>query len=210
MPILLRAALAAAALSLAPLASAAAQTGNQSDVSGPNITGSGGAGGSFLGAGIRVENEMFIGRGGNALFRSARIGCPVRLAAREYLDSVAPLPPERSTLLVDAVLSDPGRSDLVETLARNLSRGLSGESAAEARALAESLAGLFQTPCDCPVSNEAYTEAPRWEAAIRLFNDLVDDAPDAYLAPPPPDLVAVHDALHQVVTRALGARLDER
>lgn len=198
--------LAALALALLAAAPAGAQTGNQSDISGPNITGSGAAAGSYQGAGVRTENEMFAHLGDRTVFRSARIACATRTAAAAYRDSVSrlPLTPPRALVEAVALETDPARRDAVDALAARLSRGLSGEQAARARTLAESLVGLLALSCDCAPDREAYDEAPRWERALRTFNDLVDDAPEPYFAPPPDELLAVHEMLFDIVGRVLG------
>lgn len=198
--------LAALALALAA-APAAAQSGNQSDPGGPNITGSGPNGGSFEGAGIRTENEMFARSGRGVVFRNGRIGCAVRGAAREYLDSLRAAPRDAAHRLVLDVLLE-RRQDRVDLLALRLTNGSrSPEVQAHARVIADSLAAIADDiGAACSADRDDYREASRWEAAIRAFNDLVDDAPDDYFAPPPCELIAVRDALRSVVERALGRR----
>jgi hypothetical protein len=198
-----------AALALALCAApAAAQSGNQTDPSGPNITGSGPHGGSYLGGGIRTENEMFARSSEKIVFRNGRVGCAVRDASREYLDSLRTAPLDDVTRSLAALLASPG-ADRADRLAAGLANGSSDPAVqAHARTIADALAGLFVPPDSavCSADRERYEEAPRWETAIRALNELVELAPDSYFAPPPCELVAVRNALRAVVERALGRR----
>lgn len=195
----------AAALLAAP---AAAQQGNQSNISGPNITDSGAASGSFLGGGVRAENEMFARMGERVVFRDGGIGCASREGARAYADSVRRAPLDEAQALVFAVMTSRQDDDpRTAELARRLT-GPAGDFRVEntASALAQALEGLLEVPEGCPEDRDDYAEAPQWEEAIRAMNDLVELAPDDYFAPPPCELIAAHDALWSLVGRALDRR----
>ena len=190
------------ALAAAPLA---AQTGNQSEVTGPIVTGSGPAGGSFLGAGLRSENEMFGRVGDQVVFRNARIGCAVRGAANAWRDSVAVLPhtpaEQRVFDLVTANEGSPG----ADAVAAALARGSDGGSplGMAARRLADAMGGLLRNRGGCSQSRQDYSEAPQWQEAIEAFKAYVHDAPDSAFSPPAPELIAIHAALQSVVANAL-------
>jgi hypothetical protein len=194
---------AALALSAAP---ARAQLGNLSDPSGFNNTGSGPIGGSFQGAGMRLENEMFARVGDRVVFRNAKLACSVRNAERDYRDALAarPLSPaqEQVYALMGARPGGGGEGTVAAALARG--GGDASPFGQAARTLAHALDGLMKDLGGCSDSRTAYTEAGQWQDAIHAFNDYVRTAPDAALSPPSPELMAIHDALQRVVDGALG------
>jgi len=198
--------LAAAALLLAA-APIRAQTGNQTDIPIGPIGAA--AGGSYLGPGLRTVNELFARNGADdTVFRNAGLGCAVRTAERVYRDSVAPLPhtpAEAAVLTLLGIL--PGTPDPA-AVAAALSHGADPASpfGLSARALADALNGLMRVPEGCPDERGAYAEAPRWQEAIRAFNDFIRHAPDAAFSPPAPELVAIHAALQTVVYHTLSHR----
>ncbi|HYH82831.1 MAG TPA: hypothetical protein VEX86_23765 [Longimicrobium sp.] len=195
--------LAPAALLLAAVP-ARAQVGNQTDIPVGPIGAA--AGGSYLGPGLRVQNEMFA-RDGNdgVVFRNARTGCAVRTAERVFRDSVAIAPRTGAQTRVQTLLGIlPGAPD-PEGMAATLAHGADPASpfGRAARALADALNGLMRDRAGCPEDRDAYQEAAQWEAAITAFNHYVRIAPDAAFSPPPPELVAIHAALQSVVYHAL-------
>lgn len=206
------AALAALAAAAAPLA---AQTGNQTDVTGPILTGSGPSGGSFLGAGLRSENEMFGRVGNQVVFRNARIGCAVRGAANAWRDSVQALqrsPAEQRVLdLVTASEGSPALASLGPSITAALTHGGDAGSpfGLAARRLADAMGGLLRNRGGCTQSRQDYGEAPQWQEAIEAFKAFVHDAPDSAFTPPAPELIAIHAALQSVVANALS-RADAR
>jgi hypothetical protein len=194
---------AAALLAAAP---AAAQSGNLSNITFPNITGSGPNGGSFLGAGLRTVNEMFaVGRNDAVEFRNGRVGCAARGAARAYRDSVAQVPRSQAQARVDALLIG---STGPEAVAAALSHGADAGSPLGrlSRALADALNGMLRPREGCGGAVGDYPEAEQWERAIRAFNDYVKGAPDQAFSPPAPELLAVHQALNFVVEHTLAGR----
>lgn len=200
-------ALAAAALAAAAAAPARAQIGNQSDNSGPNVTGSGPNGGSFLGAGIRTENEMFGRSGDRVVFRNPAVGCALRGAERAYRDSVANTTPTPSEQRVQTLLGAREGGGDADAVARALAHGAAPDSplGRQARALADAMNGLMRDRGGCADDRQAYDEAPQWQEAVRAFNDYVHHAPDEAFSPPAPELVAIHQALQSVVARTLSA-----
>jgi hypothetical protein len=198
---------AAALLALAASPAAAQQVGN-TDASGPILTGSGSAGGSYLGAGLRSENELFGRLGDDVVFRNARIGCAVRGAVNAWRDSVARethTPAEQRVF--DLLIANEG-SPGADAVAAALARGADGGSplGTLARRLANALGGLMKDRGGCAESRQEYTEAPQWQEAIEAFKAYVRDAPDSAFAPPAPELIAIHAALQSVVSGALRQR----
>lgn len=187
----------AALAALALAAPARAQTGNQSDISGPLSTG------PF--AGMRLENELFSHAGNAVVFRNARTGCALRGAEQAYRDSVSSLPhtPAEQRVL-DLLAVTPGTPP-ADAVAAALAHGADPASplGQAARRLADALKGLMQDRGGCGESRDDYPEAPQWQDAIDAFNDYVRTAPDSALSPPAPELIAIHDALQSVLTRAL-------
>jgi len=199
--LLLLPALVLAGLAAAP---AAAQVGNQSDISGPYSNGP-------FGAGMRTENELFGRAGDVVVFRNARIGCALRGAERAYRDSVAnaPLTPSQERVLT--LLGAHAGTPSADAVAAALARGAAPDTplGQAARTLADALSGLMRDRGGCSSSREAYEEAGQWQQAIEAFKRYVHDAPDAALSPPAPELVAIHAALQAVIDSALrspGAR----
>jgi hypothetical protein len=195
----------AAAAAIAAAAPARAQIGNQSDTSGPIPTGSGPAGGSFLGPGLRTENEMFARTGNQVTFRNARTGCALRTAERSYRDSVAAVTPTPSEMRVQTLLGARDGAADPNAVATALAHGASPDSplGRAAQSLANALNGLMRDRGGCADTREAYDEAPQWQDAVRAFNDYLRTAPDDAFSPPAPELVAIHDALQSVVYHTL-------
>lgn len=198
--------LAVTAAVLLAAAPARAQIGNQSDV-GPPVISMGGEG-SFLGPGLRTENEMFARiNDADVVFRNAATGCAVRTARRLFGDSVATAPRTAAQLRVQTLLGLVQGTPETGAVATALAKGADPASpfGQSARALANSLLGLMATPCICSDDRDDYTEAPKWQEAIRAFNHYVRTAPDSAFSPPAPELVAIHDALQTVIWRTLSA-----
>jgi hypothetical protein len=198
---------ACAALSLlaAVAAPARAQIGNQSDNSGPNVTGSGANGGSFLGAGLRFENELFARAAERVVFRNARVACALRGAERAYRDSVAAVTPTPSELRVQTLLGARDGTADADGVAQALAHGAAPDSplGRAAHDLANSLNGLMRDRGACADDRDGFEEAGQWQDAIHAFNRYVREAPDEAFAPPAPELVAIHDALQRVVAGTL-------
>lgn len=203
-----------AALALLALSHPArAQSGNQSDNSGPNVTGSGAMGGSFLGAGLRSENEMFGRYADDVVFRNARIGCALRTAERLYVDSVSSRPRTQAENQVLALLGIPDASAAAAAsplvaVAGALAHGQAPESplGLAARRLATALDGLMRPREGCPDTRAGYDEAPQWQEAIRAFKAYVHDTPDLAFSPPAPQILAIHAAMQSVVANTLRVR----
>jgi hypothetical protein len=194
----------AALASLALAAPARAQTGNQSDVSGPYSNG-------IFSAGMRLENEMFSRAGNTVVFRNARTGCALRGAEQAYRDSVSPLPHTPAEQRVLDLLAVTAGTPPADAVAAALAHGADPASplGQAARRLSDALTRLMRDRGGCAESRDEYPEAPQWQEAVMAFNDYVRNAPDSAFSPPAPELVAIHQALESVVTRTLarpGAR----
>lgn len=183
---------------------AAAQGGNQSDIGFPSVTGSGALGANMSGPGLRGVNELFARDSRATRFRNATVGCSVRTAARAYRDSVAGVPRDPRSAAVDALLAGSPSADAA-AVAAALSRGAPA-AAGETRALADALHGLYDPRTGCPDDAREFAEAPRWEEAIRMYRELLAALPDEALAPPAPELLAVHGALQSVLVRSTRRR----
>lgn len=206
-----RTAALAVAATLAAAAPVLAQSGNQSDVPGPNPTGSGAAGGSYQGAGMRLQNELFDQANGHTIFRTAHLGCLLRSAEKVYDDSLARTSTPPSVRRVETLMrSAPSTRSpaLADSVAAALARGAAPGSVLDlhARALAAAVDGVMQDRCGCVGDRDGYVEAPQWQRALAAFEDYVHTAPDSALSPPAPELVAIRDALQTVVDRALDLR----
>lgn len=196
------AALAALALAAAP---AAAQSGTGSNTTGPIITGSGPAGGSYQGAGLRSENELF-GRARQAtVFRNAALGCAARATARSFVDSLAGRSETLARARVRTLMGIYEGTPPLDEVAAALAHGAAPSSplGVASRRLAVAVDGLLRNRCGCPGSREEYPEAPQWQEALRAFNAYVHDAPAEALAPPAPELLAIHEVLFTVVKGTL-------
>lgn len=80
-----------------------------------------------------------------------------------------------------------------------------------AQRVAEALLGLLQPRGGCAVGDDerremGRREASRWMRALRAYSDFIEFAPPGLLAPPPPELVALHDALESVLEHVRRAR----
>jgi len=188
------AALASLALAAAP---ARAQHGNHSDHSGHYSSGV---------WGMRSVNELFSRTGNDVVFRSARMGCAVRGAERDYRDSVATQPQTPAQRRVLDLLAINAGTPSADAVAAALARGADAGSplGQAARRLADALSGLMRDLGGCPRERDEFPEAEQWRQAIKAFQDYVHDAPDSAFSPPAPELVAIHAALQSVVTRALS------
>jgi hypothetical protein len=195
----------AAACAVLAAAPARAQSGNNSDNGGFIPAGSGPQSGSFLGPGLRTENELFARRQGQVVFRNVRTACALRGAERAYRDSVAATTPTPSEARVQTLLGAREGSGDADAVAAALRHGAAPDSPVgkAARTLADALNGLLRDRGACGAERQDFDEAPQWQEAIRAFNDYVRTAPDEAFSPPAPELVAIHDALQSVVYRTL-------
>jgi hypothetical protein len=190
------AALAALASLVLAAAPARAQHGNHSDYSGHYSTGS---------FGMRSVNELFSRAGNDVVFRSARVGCAVRGAERDYRDSVATQPQTPGQRRVLDLLAINAGTPSADAVAAALAHGAGAGSplGQAARRLADALSGLMKDLGGCSQVRDEYPEAAQWQEAVRAFQDYVDHAPDSAFSPPAPELVAIHAALQSVITHVL-------
>jgi len=194
-------ALAAAALLAAP---ALAQSGNQTDP--PFNPPPGAISGSYLGPGARFESELLLRVGNRVGFRDAAAGCAARRSVLAWSDSTARRTRTGAEHRVDLLMTrSTGGAAGVEAMAAALRGGTgydspTGQAALE---LASALDGLFLWRCDCPAEVEDYTEGGQWARAINAYGALLDVAPPALFSPPPPELLAIHDALRDVLGHTL-------
>jgi hypothetical protein len=196
-------ALAAAALLAAP---ALAQTGNQTDP--PFNPPPGAVSGSYLGPGARFESELLLRVGNRVGFRDAAAGCAARRAVLAWSDSTARRTRTGAEHRVDLLLTrSTGGAAEVEAMAAALRGGTgydspTGQAALE---LARALDGLFLWRCECPVEVDDYTEGGEWDRALKAYGAFLDAAPPALFSPPPPELLAIRDALGDALGRTLRA-----
>lgn len=211
---------AAALLALALALPAAAQSGNGSDGTGPNVTGSVPE--------TRMASPMFAADlAARTEFRNRDLGCRLRQAEDAQHDSLQALfaqadrdpslaahdPGLAAKRQVERLLYGPGGGDgqplgeAATGVANALARRRGGNLVDQAeRALARALEGLMRNRGGCSQSRSEYTEAPQWKEAIRAYNDYVRSAPDEVFAREPGELQAIHDALVRVIDTALGRR----
>jgi len=191
----------AAALLAAP---AIAQSGNQTDTPPPPPPG--GITGSYFGPGARFESELLLRVGNRTGFRDAAAGCAARRSILSWSDSTARRVRTGAERRVDLLLTRAtGGAAEVEAMAAALRGGTgydspTGQAALE---LARALDGLFLWRCECPAEVEDYTEGSQWARAINAYGILLEVAPPALFSPPPPELVAIHDALGDALGHTL-------
>lgn len=195
----------AAVLLLAGAAPVAAQTGNQSDVTGTPITSGDIVGGSFVPGSRLVGGIGFQSTPAAAAYARAARSLEMQMKMQQLTlvrgsTGTVRIAPEVQQRLL-AVLSgqDPGGvagSRLVQALA-------AGGNAAPAQRLVAALRGL--------TARARHAASPRSGAAGQLreavsaYNDLVDAAGPALLEDPPAELLAIRAVLDQLVREASGA-----
>ncbi len=208
--------LLAAAL-LAPLAPAAAQP-FRSDDRGPIITGSGGAGGGYTGAGFRdIEDALFRGVGDRTAFRTRAVADAVLGAARETGRAICegtlqpppdwPVRVELDTAAQRVVcgVAEARADSSASALRRALTGGLPGPHVAAAEALIASLPGVFRGDAVPLDSRARWVDGARWQRAFAAYQAYLDVAPPALLDPPPAALVVLGLALQRMVGAGLDA-----
>ena len=220
-----RAILAAAAAAAILAGPAHAQQGGQSDVSGPIVTGSGGTGGTYQGAGLRVLHPVFMELDGHIFFASRDVGCAVRatvddLRRRKDRGELHPRLAPRgdaaaATAAVWALLDATGDAGRAEDRVRRalLPPGTEGgDYERKVDELLRRIRGLYVDAGECPLDPRNRAEAERWAQAFDAFDDLLDAMPDAVLAARPAELLALHAALAPVLEEAIrvGRRADRR
>ena len=210
---------AAALLALALALPAGAQSGNGSDATGPNVTGSV--------PDTHMTNSMFADLPTRTEFRNRDLACRLRQAEDAQHDSLQSLfaqadrdpslaardPALAAKRQVEALLYGPGAGDgqalgpaataVADALARRRGGGFVDQAG---RTLARLLDGLMRNRGGCSQRRSDYDEAEQWKDAIRAFNDYVRSAPDEVFAREPGELTAIHDALLRVIDTALGRR----
>jgi hypothetical protein len=147
-----------------------------------------------------------FGRVGDAVvFRTARLGCALRGAERDFRDSVANVPVSPSQERVLALLGARAGTPSADAVAAALAHGADPGSplGQAARRLADALSGLMRDRGGCASTREGYDEAGQWKEAFDAFNRYVHDAPDEAFAPPAPELVEIHAALQAVIDGTL-------
>lgn len=204
--------LATAVLASAPLG---AQT-FRSDTPGPIVTGSGIAG--YPVVPVRdLEGALFRDVDGRTAFRTRAVAGAVLGEAAEAQRAACAgtlQPPEEwpdslpldsaSQRAVCGLLARPGMDGAD---ARRVLAALSGgEAHADAaRLLVAALAGLGAERPGYVDARQRYTDAARWEAALRAYQAYLNTAPDALMDPPPAEMVAIAIILDRVVDAGLAA-----
>ncbi|HYJ78247.1 MAG TPA: hypothetical protein VEW03_01490 [Longimicrobiaceae bacterium] len=193
-------ALAAALAALAAAAPVRGQTGNASDAPAPPPP-------TFL------RNDVALSPRFLADLRADV--CAVGSAIDAYRDSVS------RSVSADSVRRDAERR-VMELLAADSLQGASAVRAVAdalagpygdespvgraARRVAEALIGLLQPRGGCVVEpaerrEQGRREAERWTRALRAYSDFIEAAPPSLFSPPAPELLALHDALEDVMGR---------
>lgn len=208
--------LAAALFAVAP---AAAQQNPTSDPTGPLVTGSGIAGYPVLP--VRdLEGALFRNVDGRTVFRTRsvsnailgeaaeaqRAACAATLQPpAEWPDSLRHLDPEAQRA-VCGLLARPGLDgDEARRVLAALRGGKPGMDGDAAHLLVAALAGLAADRPGFVDARQRYVDAARWETAIRAYQAYLDTAPDALMAPPSAEMVAIAVILDRVVDAGLAA-----
>lgn len=127
---------------------------------------------------------------------------------RVVRDDSVRLDAERRVMELLTTADSSAAAPAVREVARAL-RGPYDEGSRVGRAaqrVAEALIGLLQPRGGCTVEqddrrDENRRESSRWARALRAYSDFIETAPPALFNPPPPELIALHDALEDVIGR---------
>lgn len=218
----LRLPLAAPLLALALCAApAAAQIGNQSDITGIIVTG-GSLMGFVPGRGLVAgHNAALIESKGTVRYGTARVACAVAAAGDTTVQqlqggTLPSAPPRTAPLTGDAqrdlaalVRHPADKPGNVDGFAAALARHADGSpsTAAEmqtATALARALNGLTDGAGSCGSVPDS-VPAPQLAAAFSAYADLVGVASPALLREPSPELLATQAVLERLARAALAA-----
>jgi hypothetical protein len=208
---ILRPALLALALWAAPCA-AAAQIGNQSDHTGPVVTG--GMMGFLPQVTRPTRNAPLVDRNGRIRYGSQRVACAVSVAADSLLAGLREgrlepgrafqgfaIPPATERAL--ARILRPVTGEDADTAA--FAAGLAGDAATDAsRALAHALYGLMDGRESCG-AGEGTVPAPRLAAAFAAYDAFVASAPQGVLSAPGAELLATQAVLERLANAAVDA-----
>lgn len=204
-------ALAAAALAAAP---AGAQPSFRSDVTGPIITGSGVAGYPVLP--VRdVEDALFRDVDGRTAFRNRAVADALLKAAADAQRAACSGTLQRPRSWPDTVQLDSSAQRIVcGLLARGLDRervlhalreGQPGQPGDLAERLVDALAGLGAVEPEFLDERQRVVDGGRWEAAIRAYDEFIENAPDSLMDDPPGELVVIGAILGYAVDAGLRA-----
>jgi hypothetical protein len=203
-------ALAAAALAAAP---AGAQP-FRSDVTGPIITGSGVAGYPVLP--VRdVEDALFRDMDGRTAFRNRAVAEALLKAAADAQRAACSGTLQRPRSWPDSVQVDTAAQRIIcGLLARRLDRervlhvlreGRPGQPGDLAERLVDALAGLGAVEPEFLDERQRFIDGGRWQAAIRAYDEFIENAPDSLMDDPPAELVVIAVILGHAVDAGLRA-----
>lgn len=174
----------AAAVALALMtAPATAQTNNQSDVTGGNVTSSAIAGGGTVAAEASPAVAAAVANAGTAVTAQLSSGT---LSATTPDGATVSIPPAVQAALLGILAGGAAPPEFVA--------GLAASGAGAASELAQALENLVSSPATGQLA-----------AAVGHFNALVAGADPAFLASPTPEFLAVHSVLSQLVAAGRGA-----
>jgi len=164
-------------------APATAQTHNQSDVTGPNVTSSAIAGVGTVAAEASPAVAAAVATAGTAVTAQLSSGT---LSATTPDGATVTIPPAVQGALAGILAGGAAPPEFVA--------GLAAGGAGSASELVEALATLVSSPA-----------TGQFAAAVGHFNALVVGADPAFLASPTPEFLAVHSVLSQLVAAGRGA-----
>lgn len=192
----------------------------RSDVPGIPPTGSGLAGAGYPVIPIReLEGALFRQVNGAVAFRSQAIATAVQAEGaaayaqvcadslhppRDWADSI-PLPVREQRLLCGLLTEPELDSEWAQRTLRVLRACVPGHPDDPAAALVAALAGLATADRRFVDDGQRFVAGARWQAAFLAYERFLDAAPDAALAPPPPELVVIAAFLDRMVDAGLAA-----
>lgn len=217
--ILVSALLAAGVLAADPADAQRGGRPGRSDRTGIIVTGSGIAGYPVIP--VRdLEGALFRQVDGRTVFRTRavseamlgeaaeaqRAACAATLQPpREWPDSMRHLD-AAAQRAVCGLLARPGMDG--EDARRVLAALRGGQPGTDGDAAYQLVAALAGLGADRPAfvdTRQRYIDGARWEAAIRAYQTYLDTAPDALMAPPSAEMVAIAVILDRVVDAGLAA-----
>ncbi|MBR8833981.1 MAG: hypothetical protein DSM106950_08060 [Stigonema ocellatum SAG 48.90 = DSM 106950] len=176
-----------------------AQNGNQSDVTGAIVTTSDISGGTFI-------HSQPGGRG--LQFSSVTVQAGVYQAAAKVVNQLnlnsltspagTPIPPETQQLLLRFLTTSRSvqGNGSIEQITNALSSAQGGPTVNQAQQLANSLEGLLKTGTANP--SQIKINPARLMAALKAYNQLIDNSSAEFLNNPPSELLGIGSVLSEL------------